>query len=41
MVGLFKVKTLEIHGQEETQIIGNFRDMGFSLHKKSKEKWDL
>jgi hypothetical protein len=35
------VKTLGIHGHEKTQIIGNSKEMDFSLHKKSKEKWDL
>ncbi len=40
-VGWFVVKTLKIHSQEKTQMIGKSQDMGFTLDKKYKEKWDL
>ncbi len=40
-VGWFVVETLGIHGQEDTQMIGNSGNIGFALHKKSGKKWDL
>jgi hypothetical protein len=40
-VGWFVVETLRIHGQEDTQMIGNSANIGFALHKKSGKKWDL
>ncbi len=40
-VGWFVVETLGIHGQEDTQMIGNSGNIGFALHKKSGKKFDL
>lgn len=35
------METLGIHGQEDTEMIGNSGNIGFALHKKSGKKWDL